>query len=358
MELSISMNQINLTSLPSKKVASDSHPVTASRHLLKKIRRHLFSISPAEVSTAKRGFQVDDPAKQERIESIGRFFLMGYHAAINAPSTEQLQQSLNDVSLEYQGFAYEGAAMGLGLIDHFSLWGTSQFTAFLTQKSNHYPYLTHVGFGWSLARIPRGIRRFSQRFVKEQTVVTDASSLDSLLACLVIDGYGFHQGYFAWEQYVQQRKEPSYLPPACLPLFNQGLGRSLCFVLGMDWKRIVNTINQFPRSRQAYLWSGVGLAATYAGGLRESEIEFLKNQSHHYLPAFAQGVAFAAKARHRGNYVPEHTALVCQQVWGSSVETIAALTDTTLQDLPLISKLDAYCIWQQRLQQAYIFLLA
>jgi len=334
-------------------LSSTGRANNATDHLFTIAKRKLFSIAPTEVSTAKRGFQVDDPYKQERIEAIGLSFLAGYHAAIDAQSTDQLHQSLESVSSEYKGFAYEGAAMGLGLMDQLFPWRSSQFSIFLTDARNLYPYLTYVGLGWSLARLPGGIVNFSKRLVESLSPSTETASNNSLLTCLVIDGYGFHQGYFVWKKYVQEKFEPIYLPPACLPLFNQGLGRSLCFVLGMDGERIATTIKQFPQSRQADLWSGVGLAVTYAGGLTGSDIESLKKQSQEYLPAFAQGVAFAAKARQRANYVPEHTVLVCQLVWGQPVEVIANLTDTKLWDLPLNSKLEAYRIWRQRLQQAF-----
>jgi enediyne biosynthesis protein E3 len=322
------------------------------------MRKRLLSISPIEVTTDRRRFRVDDRKKQERIEAVGISFLEGYHAAIECDSLLQLLEILKTVPLDYQGFAYEGAAMGLGLLDRLLPWRHKQYSQFLSMEWNLYPYLTHVGLGWALARIPGGMHRFAISLIRQQTISLDGAKPHSLLACLVLDGYGFHQSYFAWEKYVQGMVEPKSLPPECLPVFNQGVGRSLCFVLGMDAERIAHTILKFPKPRQADLWSGVGLATAYAGGLCAQSVEALKQHAKGDLPAFAQGVAFAAKARQCAHHIPEHTQLVCQVVWEQPVESVAGLTDSTSDDLPLTSMLSAYAAWRERIQQAFVSTVA
>lgn len=336
----------------------DHVKVIGRKSITREIKKQLFSISPAEVSTTRRKFQVNDPVKQERIETIGRTFLQGYHAAIEADQRHQLQTQLKELPIEYRGFAYEGAAMGIGLMDRLMPWKTAQFEHFLQDEWNHYPYLTHVGLGWSLARIPGGIQRFSKQLISAKRVETEAASMESLLACLVLDGYGFHQGYFAWQKYIQSMVEPNFLPAECQPVVTQGLGRSLCFVLGMNVERIAKTIQHFPRQRQADLWSGVGLATAYAGGLSAEEVARLQQQAAAHQPAFAQGVAFGAKARQRAQHIPEHTRVVTRVIWKQSVESVASLTDTTLADLPPASRLTTYAIWRQRIQDGYVSSMA
>lgn len=345
---------MNFTASSNQEVASTLIKSNARYRFAKEIKKSLFHISPTEVSTIRRRFQVDDQNKQDRIESIGTKFLEGYHAAIESDSLDELHQRLANICLDYQGFAYEGAAMGIGLVDRCMPWKPPLFPTFLLSELNHYPYLTHVGLGWSLARLPGAIKRFSKTLIAIQTVDTKASSMNSILGCLVIDGYGFHQSYFDWEKYVQRMYEPNSLPPQCLPVFNQGVGRSLCFVLGMDVDRIAHTIQRFSQDRQADLWSGVGLAAAYAGGISLQEIERLKQHKAIDSAAFAQGVAFAAKARLGAGHIPDHTHLLCRAVWEQSTENVSKLTDLTLDDLPLTSPLAAYAIWRQRIQQAFV----
>jgi hypothetical protein len=321
--------------------------------LLRAVRKKLFSISPAEVTTTRRRFHVDSQEKQERIEAIGSYFLKGYHAAIACDSLEQLHQTLGNEPLEYQGFAYEGAAMGVGLLDRLMPWQNPKFPQFLESDGNPYPYLSHVGLGWALARIPGGIRLFSRQLLTPATIDTQASSWHSLLSCLVLDGFGFHQAFFRWESYVRAMDQPN-LHLECLKVFDQGLGRGLCFVLGMDGKRIGQQVQQFPPSRQADLWSGVGLAAAYAGGLSRMEVDHLKQQACQHLPAFAQGVAFAAKARQRASHIPEQTQLACACVWNQPVEQIAKITDDTIVGLHPSSKLSAYATWRERIQRVFV----
>lgn len=317
------------------------------------LRRKLLGLSPMEVTTERRRFQVDCPEKQRRIESIGSFFLKGYHAALECRYWDQLCDALDTEPLDYRGFAYEGASMGVGLLDRLLPWRTAQYADFLGSPRNAFPYLSHVGLGWALARIPGGMQRYCKTLTEPGCITTEAASGNSLLACLALDGYGFHQSYFAWETYVKARVEPRFLPPDALPVFRQGVGRSLSFVLGMDSDRIALAISRFPSCQQADVWSGVGLALAYAGGLSGQEVGQLLNHAAENGAALAQGVAFAAKARQRAGYVPEHTRLVCELVWRQPVEDVAEITDATLNELPLATKLSAYAQWRERIRQRF-----
>ena len=317
------------------------------------LKRRLLGLSAREVTTERRRFQVDCPEKQGRIEAVGTFFLRGYHAALECSHRDQLCDALDREPPDYRGFTYEGAAMGVSLLDRLMPWRTAQYADFLGSTRNAFPYLTHVGLGWDLARIPGGVHRYCNNLIEPGSISTDAASGNSLLACLALDGYGFHQSYFAWETYVKAKVEPRFLPPEALPVFRQGVGRSLSFVLGMDGDRIAQAISRFPSSHQADVWSGVGLALAYAGGLSGQEVGRLLSHAAKNGAALAQGVAFAAKARQRGGYVPEHTQLVCELVWRQTVECVAEITDVTLNELPLASKLSAYAHWQERIRQRF-----
>jgi hypothetical protein len=317
------------------------------------LRRRLLGLSPMEVTTERRRFQVSCPEKQRKIEEIGSFFLKGFHAALEYSHWDQLCDVLSMEPPDYRGFACEGAAMGVGLLDRLLPWRTAQYADFLRSPRNDFPYLTHVGLGWALARIPRGMQRYCKSLISSGSFSTEAGSANSLLACLALDGYGFHQSYFAWETYVQAKAEPPFLPPEALPVFRQGVGRSLSFVLGMDSDRIARAVSSFPSCRQVDVWSGVGLALAYAGGLSAQEVQQLLCHSGEYAAALAQGVAFAAKARQRGGYVPKHTQLVCELVWQQAVECVAEITDATLNELPPASKLSAYAHWRGRIRQRF-----
>src|SRR6185436_10369271 len=100
--------------------------------------------------------------------------------------------------------------------------------------------------------------------------------------------------------------------------FDQGLGRSLWFSRGMDATAIARAIALFAAERRADLWSGVGLAAAYAGGVDEAELGALRKQGAGFEAQLAQGAAFAAEARERAGNAAPHTTLACEVLCGTS----------------------------------------
>jgi enediyne biosynthesis protein E3 len=200
--------------------------------------------------------------------------------------------------------------------------------------------MVHVGAGWVLARLHRKVEPSLAR-------------LDPLLGWLVVDGYGFHEGYFHWQRYVKEQRLPKQLSGYALRVFDQGLGRSLWFVDGADVERIPGTIAAFPQQRRADLWSGVGLACAYAGGVDLSEIEHLRSAAELYQPYLSQGAAFAAKARQRAGNPANHTELACQILCGLCAEISAEITDLALENLPHDGMVPAYEIWRQRIQAKF-----
>ena len=305
-----------------------------------RLRKLVFGISPEEATFARRGFRDTDPRVQSRLEQIGRTFVRGYHAALEVSRPEILRLRLGEVEGELQGFAYEGAAMGLALLDLLTPWNRSRWTDFLAGPGDAHAYMLHVGVGWAAARLP-WVRRNLGRHLRR---------LDPLLRWLVVDGYGFHEGYFHWPRYAAAQAVPRRLSGYARRVFDQGLGRSLWFIEGADVARITATINGFPPPRQADLLSGVGLACAYAGGVDSAAAEGLRDAAGPCRAELAQGAAFGAKARLRaGNPTPE-TELACQAFCGMSADAAAAVTDRCLPDLPGDGPEPAYELWRRRIQ--------
>lgn len=319
---------------------TQSHQVAGVRdHAtpLLRLRRRVMRISPAETSFARRGFRGSDPLARQHLEQIGATFLQGYDAAIAHDDLAELALRLNAIDAGLRGFAFEGAAMGLALLDFFTPWKIWRITAFLAGPAAEHRYMVHVGVGWALARLPVRIGRALAR-------------MDTLLRWLAIDGYGFHAGYFAWPQYVGRQLLPRRLSGYAARAFDQGLGRSLWFVEGADVARIPATIARFPPSRQADLWSGVGLACAYAGGVERPALLALRAAAGSYLPDLAQGVAFAAKARARAGNPTAHGEMACLAICDMTAEAAAAVTDAALKDLRAARSLPAYEVWRQRIR--------
>jgi len=305
--------------------------------LLGQARRRFLGLSPVEASFAKRGFRAGEEKARRRLEQIGITFLSGYHAALEETGFVSLARRLTTVEAELRGFAFEGAAMGLALLDCFTPWRKDRWCTFTERLAEPHVYMMHVGLGWALARLRR-------------CVTPHLARLDSLLGWLVVDGYGFHEGYFSWPRYVERQAIPVRLHGYERRVFDQGLGRSLWFVKGADVAAVLSAIDAFPFARRDDLWSGVGLACAYAGGCGRAAMESLRDAAAGHLPALAQGVAFAAKTRQRAANLNPHIETVCRLICGHSAEETAAITDAALEDLHADGELPAYEVWRRRIQ--------
>ena len=311
------------------------------RRTLGWLRRRVLGISQEEASFRRRGFRGGDERIRAHLEQIGWVFLHGYHAALEEDRPDRLARALDSIELEMRGFAFEGAGMGLYLIDLLTPWRRDRLRRFLAGPGEPHAYMVLVGAGWALAQLRRRADHALAQF-------------DPLLGWLIIDGYGFHQGYFRWPETVERQWVPRGLSANASRVFDQGLGRSLWFVEGADVARIATTVALFPVARQPDLWSGVGLACAYAGGADRAAIEALMKSACAHQSQLAQGAAFAAKARQRAGIPAGHTDLACQIIWGMPAVLAARATDVALVDLPPEGVLPTYEVWRQRIQELWV----
>jgi enediyne biosynthesis protein E3 len=306
-----------------------------------RLRGRLLGIPPEETTFSKRGFHSLNDEARDSLEQVGRAFVHGYHAAIEESDLVEVVTRLELVEQSSRGFAYEGAAMAVALIDGLTPWKRSRIDAFLNGPAARHRYMVHVGVGWAMARLPRTGK------------VASAPPLDPLLRWLVFDGYGFHQAYFHPQRFVDRQEPSRFCDSYAARVVDQGIGRALWFVNGADPDRIARVAASFPAARRPDLWSGIGLAATYAGGIGQAGLEMLRDAAGPDLPHAAQGAAFAAKARlHAGNLTP-HTDRSTRVLCGGSARTVAAITDQALQGLPMTAAemvVPSYEVWRQRIQ--------
>lgn len=301
------------------------------------LRRRIFGISLEEATFARRGFRGGSNGARQQLERSGRTFLVGYNAALEVADPLALAQRLSAAEPELRGFAFEGAAMSLALRDLLTPWKRSRWRSFAEGPGASHAYMIHVGVGWALARLRRRVEPALAR-------------LDPLLGWLALDGYGFHQGYFHWPRYVEKQELPTELSGYSRRAFDQGLGRSLWFVDGADVSRIPATIGSFAPSRQADLWSGIGLASAYAGGSDCGALDALRQAAGPFRAHLAQGAAFAAKTRQRADNPARHTDQACEVLCRMPADAAAAITDTALEKLPFDGPQPAYEIWRERIR--------
>ncbi|TQM84385.1 uncharacterized protein DUF1702 [Saccharothrix saharensis] len=220
---------------------------------------------------------------------------------------------------------------------------------FLTGRARAHDYMVHVGIGWAPARVP-GFR---------WSAVT-ANVTDELVQWLVLDGYGFHQAYFHPDRYVRgQYRERRFPWPAGGPgwyvdrAIDQGIGRALWFVAGTDPAVAADLIDGFAPDRRADLYSGAGLAATYAGGVERHELELLWARAGEHRPLVAQAAAFAATARVRAGLAVPHNELATRVFCGMSVAEASEVSVRTRPSGPVGGDVPAYEVWRQRIADEF-----
>jgi hypothetical protein len=310
---------------------------------LHRARRTIFGISLEEARIKRRGFHPGNAAVSARLERVGLEFLGGYHTALEEASVNDLAARLNSsVEEEFRGFAFEGAAMALTLLDRVHLHRGS-FREFAEGPGAAHTYMLHVGAGWAFARLPWVRRRLDRAM----------ASLDPVLRWLAIDGYGFHEGYFYWPRTIRQHLVPAAVNGYARRAFDQGLGRSLWFVEGADSGRVACAIASFPQSRRSDLWAGIGLACTYAGGADASGIHRLREHAGPDATAMAQGAAFAAEARRRAGNLTENCEAACRVLCGMTAGEAASLALAERENLPPDGEMPAYEVWRQRLEKRF-----
>ncbi|HET9363532.1 MAG TPA: DUF1702 family protein, partial [Candidatus Angelobacter sp.] len=179
----------------------------------------LLEIDTQEVEFFRRGFTCTSPEIRHRLENVGRIFLQGYHTALQYRDQSALAECLSRIEPEHRGFAYEGAAMALALQDQIFLRRNS-LRRFMEDVGKQHIFMLHVGAGWTYARLP-WLRRRLEVVIKQ---------FHPVLRWLVLDGYGFHEGYFYW----RERTKPGVRVPRIFAarlsedarhVFFQGLGR-------------------------------------------------------------------------------------------------------------------------------------
>ncbi len=152
------------------------------------------------------------------------------------------------------------------------------------------------------------------------------------MSWLAVDGYGFDRAYFDTDKWVTRQWRPpaypwlgraDYFPRAV----DQGIGRALWFIHGGRPADVAAAAGRFAADRQPDLWSGIGLASTFAGGCPADGLRLLRRTAGEHAPHLAQGAVFAAKARESAGFVPVHTRTAVEVFADRSVDAAAALAD-------------------------------
>jgi hypothetical protein len=109
------------------------------------------------------------------------------------------------------------------------------------------------------------------------------------------------------------------------PIFDRGLGRSGWFENGADPRRVIEWLMACPEGRRHDLALGVGVAATFTGGVEVAELEVLLEGLPDYRADLAAGSLSAAETRVGAGIDTPYTERACRTLTGMSVIEGAAI---------------------------------
>ena len=296
-----------------------------------KLLRPFFGVSQAEATA----FSPGDQQAALRLETVIWTVTKGCQLTLQNSRPEALAQRLSAYEAEIRGFAYEGAGTGLAALDCVFPW-KNRTKEFVDGLGAPYIYAIHIGAGLALARLKRRPEPFLKR-------------LDPVVGWMAIDGYGFHEGFFARRRFVEQQVVPAHLSAYGRRAFDHGMGRAIWFLAGGNIDEVATIIGRFALARHADLWGGIGLACGYTGGVERAAIETLQVASGPYAADLAIGAAIAANARQRAGSPAPYAELACQVLCGVPIKQASQLVERAFVDLPPDGAQPAYAVWRQRI---------
>jgi enediyne biosynthesis protein E2 len=322
--------------------------------MLGTLRRLVLTPKLRAVTFAERGFPVDGSPAVEQLEAIPQSVICGFEWGIEQRTLWDVERRLETVAPELRGFAYEGAAMAYTVRDAMAggrgVKASAKTKALLEGPGRPHVFLTYIGIGFAMARLPRVLWR---------TVLPDLDGVPyhPTMSWLAVDGYGFDRAYFHTRQVVGEQRPWRPYPWAGAPDYfgraaDQGLGRALWFINGALPERVAAAVGAFAAHRRADLWSGVGLAATFAGGCPADGLATLRELAGAHADEVALGSVFAAKARTFAGCVPAHSRLGTEVLTGLAVDDAVAVADGT-EVTTGVDGVPAYELWRMRIRQEF-----
>lgn len=312
--------------------------------LLGAVRRLALAPSLAEVTSAGRGFPVMPGPGAERLDAIPQTVVCGFEWGVDSRGLWELQRRLALVEPDLRGFAYEGAAMAAVVLDAMSGFRTRRTLELLSGPARPHLLLAYIGVGFAMARLPRPLWG---RVLPDLDLPHHPT-----MSWLAVDGYGFDRAYFDTRRVVHEQHEPAAHPwlgrPDYFPrAVDQGVGRALWFVHGADVRETARALSLFPARRHADLWSGVGLAASVAGGATAADLALLRRLAEGHATQLGLGAVFAAVARTEAGHVTEHTGTATSVLADLTVDGAVALArETAVGEGAGTAQAPAYEVWR------------
>jgi hypothetical protein len=314
--------------------------------LIGSMRRFVLTPQLADVTFAKRGFPAASSGQAQQLEAVPQAVICGFEWGIDCRDQWEVERRLAMVDPELRGFACEGVTMAFTILD--AMGRGHRARDLLLGPSREHIFLAYIGMGFAMARLPR---RLWKKVVPDLT----GDPYYPVMSWLAVDGYGFDRAYFDTRRWVDKQYVPAPYnwdgsPDYFARAADQGIGRALWFICGAQTPLVTSAVNSFATHRRADLWSGVGLAAAFAGGSDPQALGALRRAAGEHAAELAVGTIFAVKARSYSGIVPAQTELAVAELARLPVPGAVALADDTAVAHADDGPVPAYELWRQNIR--------
>ncbi|WP_019811720.1 DUF1702 family protein [Saccharomonospora halophila] len=319
------------------------------------VRRYLLTPALSRTTFSTRGFPAPPCPATRGLEAIPQAVICGFEWAVDTRDLWEIERRLDLVEPTLRGFAYEGATMAFTVLD--AMTGGTRTRELLRGPGEKHLLVAYIGVGFAMARLPRPLWR-------KVLPDLDGNPYHPTMSWLAVDGYGFDLAFFDHRRWIEQQRRPRPYPWIGYPAYfsravDQGIGRALWFFHGGRPDAVRETVERFAPRRRPDLFSGVGLAATYAGGAEAGELERLRDRVPTHRADLAVGAVFAAKARAVAGLVPDWTESGTAALAGLPVAAATELADRTAVSresphaAPSSGGVPPYELWRQRIREHF-----
>ncbi len=286
------------------------------------------------------GLRKDAPTPKRRIVSEALdLFTTGYNAAIET-DPQTLAKHLEGLDVIERSVMLEGSYTAVATMDlqEGANWANLQE---LMAASSDSIIAMNEGIGQALCQ-----QRMQIDFVPKVTA--------TFWGWLAVDGYGCHAGYFRWPETIAQQKIPACLDEIGIKAFDQGVGRAMWMMGAADPKTIKRLVNNFPPSRRADMWSGVGMMVGMWGADDSKDMRRFLLASGRWRPWLQLGVSWSTMGRAQAGQIMDYTRDACRVICGSDDSEVIALVARSLEALGPLTTSHKFGEWKDLMAQEYL----
>lgn len=217
-----------------------------------------------------------------------------------------LEVHLANVDPDMRGFAVEGLGMGL-FVREAAGEPSSTLNGFLSTVGVRFSGLAFTGVGLGHVHAAVGF---------DPACLTRWTGLGRWM---VLDGLGFWAAKTDWGRFGVAGEVWPGVDGAHQRLFDRGLGRSAWFEHGAQVEAIAGWLRAFPAPRRHDVALGLGVAATFTGGVEAEDLVRLRAVLPEFTDDFAAGALNASETRYAAGIDTPYTARAVQALAGRSV---------------------------------------